>query len=266
MKVKNILIEDSLKQSNSLIRCTKKLTSNQLKLFFFACSQRKYGEDVVITNYPTCCEKLGIAHGGNQYTTFLKSIKNIVGNSIITIQNDYYDFVSTIFSSFSINKESGEIEIQFNPSVIPLLEDIEDSFTYLHLCEISKLDSKYSIRLYELFKSYLGKDLDKAQKSYDIDELLTLLDCPDSHKRFDVFETKVLKQALKEINEKTDIKFSYTKKRYGRRIRNVKFVIEKNSSYFDKKTKRKQTKKQVDTNNDLMNNLQKLYEVDDVTF
>ncbi|WP_081826623.1 RepB family plasmid replication initiator protein [Persephonella sp. KM09-Lau-8] len=50
---------------------------------------------------------------------------------------------------------------------------------------------------------------------------------PGEYPRFEAFERRVLKKAVEEINEKTDLKVSYSKKRTGRKVTHIEFMIEK---------------------------------------
>ena len=47
----------------------------------------------------------------------------------------------------------------------------------------------------------------------------------DFYKDFKRFNTDVLKKALKEVNDKTDLTFSYTTERTGRRVSHIRFNL-----------------------------------------
>ena len=119
--------------------------------------------------------------------------------------------------------EGGEyIEVQFHPDLKPYLLELKERFSKIPLKQILKLRSRYSIRLYELLKRYE----DTGFRVDYIPELRKKLGVEDKeYKRFFDFERRVIKQAVEEINEKTDLEVSYSKKKTGRRITHIEFKI-----------------------------------------
>jgi plasmid replication initiation protein len=73
------------------------------------------------------------------------------------------------------------------------------------------MNSKYSIRLYEIFKSYLHL----SYHEFEIEELKEIL-FTTNYINFKDFRVKVLEKALSEINEYTDIEVTYKAIRKGR--------------------------------------------------
>ncbi|KDR96795.1 Initiator Replication protein [Peptoclostridium litorale DSM 5388] len=120
----------------------------------------------------------------------------------------------------------GYITIRIDPELKPYLLAIkgeETPFTKYLVKNILKLNSSYSIRIYELLKQYEKK----RSREFKLEELKDLLDVTEekSYKRFDNFERRILKKAEEEINAKTDIKISYKKEKTGRKISEIIFKI-----------------------------------------
>ena len=61
-----------------------------------------------------------------------------------------------------------------------------------------------------------------------IDELKYKLNCPESYKNFATFREKVLDMAFKEINNLSDIRFTYESIKIGRKVTSIKFHITSN--------------------------------------
>jgi len=111
-----------------------------------------------------------------------------------------------------------KIESEFKPYLLGLKEffsRIPIKYTYV-------LRSRYAIRLYELLKQYenTGFRIDYVS---DLREMLGVED--NEYKVFSDFEKRVIKPAVKEINEKTDLEVSYIKKKTGRKITHIEFEI-----------------------------------------
>lgn len=121
------------------------------------------------------------------------------------------------------NKRSGRIRIRLDEDMIPYLFDLQEKFTAYGLYNILKMKSQYSIRLYEILKSY------QWQKSriFEVFELKRLLMVEDikSYERFPDFRRKVLEIAMDEINEYTDINVQMDTITQGRKVVEVQFCI-----------------------------------------
>lgn len=124
---------------------------------------------------------------------------------------------------------AGILELVFAPDVIPLITQLEQSFTSYELKQISSLSSKYAIRLYELLIQWrsVGKT-----PVFLIDDFRFKLGLgSDEYKIMSNFKKKVLDTAITQINEKTDIIASYEQHKSGRNITGFSF------SFYSKKIK-----------------------------
>jgi plasmid replication initiation protein len=94
------------------------------------------------------------------------------------------------------------------------------NFTQYELYNILALKSKYSIRLFELFKSYSYQ----KRKEFPIDTLKELL-YASNYVKFGDFRRRVLEPAIEEINEYTELTISYETIHKGKKVIAVKFII-----------------------------------------
>ena len=99
----------------------------------------------------------------------------------------------------------------------------ETPFTKYHIEQTHALNSRYSLRLYELVIQYLkiGKTPVFELKKFRFQ--LGLL--PSEYDRMNNFKKKVLDLAVNEINEKTNIDISYEQKKKGRVITGFIFTV-----------------------------------------
>jgi len=124
------------------------------------------------------------------------------------------------FSKAEYKEGDSFIEVQFHPDLKPYLLELKKRFTKIPLKQILQLRSKYAIRLYELLKRYK----DTGFRTDYLPELRKKIGVEDNeYTRFFDFEKRVLKPAIKEINEKTDLQVSYKKKKTGRKITHIEF-------------------------------------------
>ena len=111
---------------------------------------------------------------------------------------------------------AGILELVFAPDVIPLITELEQSFTSYELKQISSLSSKYAIRLYELLIQW--RSIGKTPVFLVDDFRFKLGLGTDEYKIMSNFKKKVLDAALTQINEKTDIVATYEQHKSGRNI------------------------------------------------
>jgi hypothetical protein len=99
--------------------------------------------------------------------------------------------------------------------------------------ELNRLNKSYSIRLFQILKGLYNKRKKYRsvfKKVFSVSELRYLLDLGDKYSSFKIFNDKVLKPALKEINKNTSIYIVSmdTIRRSGRKISHIEFTFTEN--------------------------------------
>ena len=161
-------------------------------------------------------------------------------------ENNKRVFKKFSFISYAEYKEGeGYLIVGIDERLKPFLLKLKEKYTNIPLEYIFPLRSIYAIRLYELLKQYENTGF-RVDYLPDLREMLGVE--PEEYPRFDNFERRVIKQAIKEINEKTDIEVSYKKKRTGRKITHIEFKIKpKNAKIGDTTETKKPPSQSVDT-------------------
>jgi len=134
----------------------------------------------------------------------------------------------TFFSSVSYIQKSRTIELEISQRLKPYLFDLKEKFTTFQLDMALTVKSKYSKRLYEMLSQY--KDTKKMFiKVEDLKYKLFILDEKggDTYPNWADFEKRILKTAQKELDEHTDIAFTYKTKKTGRKVTSLEFFISK---------------------------------------
>lgn len=135
--------------------------------------------------------------------------------------------------------DEGAIELVFTLAVvngISRIDGAEEFFTSYLLEQTANMDSIYSVRLYELLVQWVAA---KQTPLFELNKFRDQLGVEDhEYKRMGNFKLRVLDLAVKEINEKSDIKVSYSQVKKGRTITGFKFTVhEKLKSKTDKTSK-----------------------------
>jgi Protein involved in initiation of plasmid replication len=167
------------------------------------------------------CEICGIdRQNGKSYINCKNAIKSLHSKNF-WIQKDKKEYLCSWVSKAIIEKDSGIIEIRLDEDLRPYLLELKKNFTSYSLFYILGMKSKYSIRLYEILKSYEYKN----RARFDIDELKLML-CATNYTKWSDFKRYVIDSAIKEINEYTDINIEYSVSKKGRKIQTLNFFIE----------------------------------------
>lgn len=142
--------------------------------------------------------------------------------------------VTGLLSSAKYKEGEGYLEVYIDPNLKPYLLAIkgeETPFTKYMIKNILKLNSSYSIRLYEILKQWERVRV----KKFGVESLKEMLGADaESYNIFSEFERRVLKPAKDEINGNTDIFIIYRKIKTGRKISHIEFEIETQIGCFNK--------------------------------
>lgn len=221
-------------KANDLIRKTRyNLTTQQQKIVLFAISKIK-PNDPVYTQYEInledLCEACGLKldSGGYYYKSLKDDLKKLSQREWCVMPDGTQQTISWIGDATIVPLNS-TVYITFNPNMAPYLFELKARYTQYKLQNVLVFRGKYSIRLYEILRSYITQneiDMDiEKDIDLDIDELRRVLDV-SSYPRWADFDRYVIKNAIDEINEcAEDIHIEYETLRYGRKIQKVLFII-----------------------------------------
>jgi len=125
-------------------------------------------------------------------------------------------------SSAEYFRNEGYVEICFDPKLKPYLLKMKEKFTRYSLLHAMRFRSTYSLRIYELLKSYEGL----GQRSFLLSDLRRILGIDeDEYKLYADFRRKVIDHACNEINNKTDLRVTYEVQKKGKSVNKIKFLI-----------------------------------------
>lgn len=225
-----------LKQSNNLILATHRMNIQQMRLFFYACSQ--YQGDLDIEVSIDDINRILAYQGGNQREIIKNAIPTLMQSALVHIEDENGERWSIAITDSYIKNDNKTVKFTFNKTVQKELEELR-GYTWLYLSNLTGMSSTYAVRIYEFFAMRLGSQNKKDTFDFDLNKLRIYLDCTNKLEDFRNFERTVLKKAEKEINEKTNIKMSYKKIKTGRSITNIKFTFswKNKTNVIDVKTK-----------------------------
>lgn len=146
----------------------------------------------------------------------------------------------TLFKSIRYEEGQGYISYQLNDCLMQYFLDQKRDFTQLKFSDIQQMKSAYSIRIYNMLICELKQNRQRLKMNLAV--LQNILEVPKSFYEWFDFKRKVLDQAQKDINAKSnlillDIKTFKT----GRKITDLEFIFDyKNNEKRIQRDKEKQ--------------------------
>ncbi|MCY6354833.1 replication initiation protein [Clostridium sp. ZS2-4] len=121
---------------------------------------------------------------------------------------------------------NGILKLKINPDLKPFYLSL-DWYTKYQLKNVLQFKSAYSFRVYELLKQYQKL----KERNITIDDLRTILDISkNQYTKYANLKQKVIKVAVNEINEKTDLNVQFEEIKESRKIVALKFLIHSTNS------------------------------------
>lgn len=216
---------------NDLLRKSRyTLSANEQKIIIYLVSKIK-AEDKKLKEIEISvidfCKVIGIETNGAAYNRIKETIKTLSDKSWWIDTGDSKEILFRWINEAEIEKGSGIIKLELNKHLEPYLLELKENFTKYELINVLSLRSKYSIRLYELLKSYLWR----GNWDIHVDELRALLETECKYKEFKDFKKRVLTPSIKEINDFTDLTVQMETLKKGRIISDIHFDIEEKMGY-----------------------------------
>ena len=225
-----------VKHNNLIQRSRYELSTQEQKIILYLITKIKPEDtefDLYEFNIKDFCEVCGIDEtSGKNYSDLKKAVGKLAEKIIwITLDNGIDTIVRWVERPY-IDRKSGTIKIKLDELMRPYLLQLKEHFTAYNLYYTLAMKGKYSIRIYELLKSYEYL----SECIFDIEELKKIL-FAEKYEIYKDFRVNVLDTAIREINDFSDITVTYIVEKKGRKIDKIKFKIKQ----------KKDIKEQVET-------------------
>lgn len=219
-------------KSNDLIRRTRyALTTQEQKVILFLISKIK-PDDTDFQEYEfdiyDFCRVCGVDGTGGKTHKELKGVITGLHDKSFWIEENGDDVICTWIQKARIKKRTSRISVRLDEDLKPYLLQLKQNFTSYELSMTLAMKSKYSIRLYEILKSYLYI----GYKEYELEKLKEVLDTAE-YKDYKNLRVRVIDKAVSEINKFTDLAVDYRPRRNGRNISSIMFTVAKKECTAD---------------------------------
>lgn len=224
-----------VRKSNKLIRRFRaEMNTTQYKITLYLISKAYTLENdleftMTIQDFCKCC---GLDYNnGNNYARIKRDIQALSDKSLWTnVFNKRENTLIRLILKPYINPDTGTIRILLDPDIKPYIlflreqyENKGELYTQFALLYTLPMRSLYSIRLYELLKSWNTEQSAEQGHYWTIEELQQILG--SDYDRYPDFRRKVIEKAIPEINRYTDLFVTYEPIKQGRSYKYINFYI-----------------------------------------
>ncbi len=216
----------SVTKSNYLIDASYKLNAQAQKLVL-AClgkvdSRCEIPKEITITAQEYA-ELMGIKHNARRD---LYNAADSLFDSAITLK-DEHETVKIHWVQRSVKKHKGEgaITIKWTDDVLKYICQLKSRFTTYKLRHIAELQSSHSIRLYELLMKFGST----GERIIYLDDFKSALGILDKYPQFKILNRAVIKPAIDELNQRSDLVIKYETIKKGRSVVALSFEFKQNN-------------------------------------
>ncbi len=217
-------------KANELIQKSRfSLSLQQQKIVLYLISQiSPKDEDFKLYEFSIInfCKVCGIDFdNGKNYIDLKAAIKEIADKSVwVRLHNGKETLLRWIEKPY-IDDNSGIIQIKLDRDMKPYLLQLQQNFTQYELFWTLNFHRKYTIRFYELIKSIHYHELDRYEKTYELEELKQLLGA-ETYTTYQSFKVRVLAPVVDEINKYSDKSVEFVPIKTSRAVTHVKLIID----------------------------------------
>lgn len=224
-------------QANNLVEASHTMTLNERRLIYAAAALHDGRaapkiKGTVKFHADDFAEIFGLElTGKGRYLELRDAAKRLYERSIETIRDHPRFKTKRIVKHMrwvwmaEYNEHEATVTLGFSPPVLPYLSMLKGEFTRLKLKHVGNIGSQYGLRMYEMAAQWR-----KAGKfSLALQELRDRFAVGDKYPEVKELQRWVVKPALVEVNEHTDLRVTMEPQKRGRKIVGFDFVVKQSS-------------------------------------
>lgn len=169
-----------------------------------------------------CFDASEVIHsdGGDKYAAIKSACEKLMGKYIKVEDRKKQKFsMYTVFTN--IDYEKGLVYCQFHEKMKPHLLMLKDHFTKIPLDIFLKIQSTYTQKLFNFLWSWKSE----GKIVFDLEDMWDRFQCPQSYKKWAIFQRRVIDPGVKEINKLLNSNITYTPIKRSRKYVRVEFDL-----------------------------------------
>lgn len=208
-------------KANHLVQASYRMTLQEKKLVLAAlscCDSRGEAKKVIKITASDFAEVTGM-NLKHSHTELYKAADRLYERSIRVTDPEQTEEFRWIQSKIKKHKGEGMVTLTWSDPILKYISQLKEQFTSYRLGSVGRLQSVYSIRLYELLMQF-NKTGDRVIKVKDFRNLLEL---DGKYPQFKDLNKWVIKPSVKELNDRSDLEIRYETISSGRRVISLSF-------------------------------------------
>ncbi|MFM2344794.1 MAG: hypothetical protein RLZZ210_1406 [Pseudomonadota bacterium] len=235
----------SINKTNFAIDISNNLTLLERKFFnhiLFSIQEQGWNNKVYTISASSFSNLIGSKENRQNHNKIKSILRRLLTKELKILNAKYIGYEACTYISY-IKLEDRNVIIELSEKLKEHLninfvneqgiKNISYGYTNLNLSLINQLNSTHSIAIYEFLAKIKNQNID----TIDINTLIEISSCKKCYKEFKRFNQSILKPALKEINQFTDLKISYELIKYANKVSKIKFITklqDKNQIIIDR--------------------------------
>lgn len=214
-------------KSNALIEASYRLTLQEQRFLLVCISRLKSGENappadeqktMIITaaEFHDAFPDMGRQ---NAETKLKEAIDRLWERSVIIRDGEDREEFRWVQHRAQYFSGGARVQLTFSDAVMPYLTQLKGQFTRVVVKNVSSLSSTYSIRIYELLQQFRST----GERTIAVDDFRSMLELEDKYSDFKVLNRALIKPAIAELNEKSDLSVSVETVKQGRQVVALRF-------------------------------------------
>ena len=218
-------------KANEVVEASYKLSLNEQRVILACIAQVNSAEMLLVTDrFELSAQDFSKLFSVTNKTAYeaLREVTESLFNRYVAIKDPFSEKVTNQYlktrwiSSILYAPDEGKITLRFAQDMLPYLSGLKRAFTKYKLEHVGKMTSIYAIRLYELLAQWQNT----GSREVELDWLKTQFEISDQYTDVSDFKKRVLEPAVKDINEHSNLKVSWTQRKTGRRVTHLTFSFE----------------------------------------
>jgi len=165
----------------------------------------------------------------NAHRELYQATEKLYERSVIIKNDDHIEEFRWIQRKAIYHKGEGKVSFTWSEDILTYISQLERRFTQYRLVDVAKLNTSYAIRIYELLMRFNQTH----ERWIKLEDFKSLLQLENKYQLFRDLNKRVIKPAIKEINQSSNLEVFYSTKKQGRKVVGLQFDFqEKKQTQF----------------------------------
>lgn len=217
----------SVYKSNSLVDASYQLSTQAQKLILACLAKLDSRDDIskeISISAVEFAELMGI-QPKNAHRDLYRAADSLF-DAVITLKDEGKTTkLRWVQKSVEKHDGAGAVTLVWSDDVVKYISQLQVRFTSYKLRNIALLQSSHSIRIYELLMKFKVT----GERSIYLEDFKSALGIADKYPEFKILNRAVIKPALKELNERSDLTVSFEPVKKGRKVTGLAFSFKQDS-------------------------------------